>query len=87
MWTGRRRVGLTRQQINCLKAIEAHQTKNGLMPTNAELQAALGLTSRSAVHRLLVQLETRGSIVRTARRARAISIRHTQCPHCGGELP
>jgi repressor LexA len=83
---GVRRTGLTPQQSVCLEAIRAHHKGTGVMPSVSELQTALGISSRSAVHRLLVQLETRGAIKRAARRARAIRIIGTACPHCGGEL-
>ena len=82
----RKPVGLTRQQRNCLEAIKSLQSESGLMPSTAELSEALGLCSKSGVHRLLVQLESRGVITRAARRARGIRLVESLCPHCGGAL-
>jgi len=81
-----RRTGLTPQQNGCLEAIRAHHTVRGAMPSISDLQTALGMASKSAVHRLLVQLESRGAIKRAAGRARAIRLMTSSCPHCGGEL-
>lgn len=81
-----RPTGLTPQQSACLGALRAHHARLGVMPSISELQAALGTPSRSVVHRLLVQLEHRGAIKRLARRARAIRITRSACPHCGGDL-
>jgi repressor LexA len=56
------------------------------MPSISELQDALSNPSKTAVHRLLRQLESRGAIKRVRGRARAIRILDDQCPHCGGLL-
>jgi repressor LexA len=82
-----RHMGLTPQQNACLQAIRFHHGGRGAMPSISDLQMALGMTSKSAVHRLLVQLEDRGAIKRAAGRARAIRLTSVSCPHCGGELP
>lgn len=82
-----RRTGLTPRQNACLQAIKSHFVETGVMPNTPELQAVLGMASRGGVHRLLVQLETRGAIKRTAHRARGIRLTQSICPHCGGELP
>jgi repressor LexA len=81
-----RHMGLTPQQSACLQAIRFHHDGTGTMPSISDLQTALGMTSRSAVHRLLVQLEDRGAIKRAAGRARAMRLTTVSCPHCGGEL-
>ena len=80
------KTGLTPHQRACLNAIRTHHGGTGSMPSISELQTALGISSRSAVHRLLVQLEARGAIKRRAHRARAIRLMADTCPHCGGEL-
>jgi repressor LexA len=85
--TASRRMGLTPQQSACLQAIRSHHGGTGAMPSISDLQTAMGMASRSAVHRLLVQLEVRGAIKRAAGRARAIRLTTVSCPHCGGELP
>jgi repressor LexA len=75
--------GLTPRQRDCLEAIRVHQEDRGAMPSIAELQSQMGIASKSGVHRLLLQLETRGAIKRVAGRARAIRIATSKCPHCG----
>lgn len=81
-----RRIGLTPQQRRCLDAIGAYEKNTGAMPSISELQTSLGVGSRSAVHRLLVQLEARGAIKRKAGKSRAIRLASASCPNCGGEL-
>ncbi|HEY5046729.1 MAG TPA: MarR family transcriptional regulator [Rhizomicrobium sp.] len=78
--------GLTPHQSACLDAIRTHHADKGAMPSLSELRSALGIQSKSAVHRLLRQLESRGAIKRAAGRARAIRIAEVTCPHCGGGL-
>lgn len=82
----RRQIGLTPRQSACLEAINAHQMKTGAMPSLSDLQGALGMASRGAVHRLLLQLEERGAITRLSHRHRAIRIVERHCPHCGGAV-
>jgi SOS-response transcriptional repressor LexA len=82
----RRPMGLTPRQIVCLQAIKEHHGKTGVMPSMSELQAVLGMASRGAVHRLLLQLEERGAIIRVSRRPRAIRVAEQHCPHCGGAV-
>jgi repressor LexA len=79
-------LGLTPRQRLCLDAIRAHHGATRAMPSIAELQTALGKPSKTAVHRLLVQLEKRGAIRRKRGQARAIRVIDNSCPHCGGEL-
>jgi SOS-response transcriptional repressor LexA len=79
-------MGLTPQQRACLDAIEAYNERSGTMPTLEELRVDLGLPGRSAVARLLAQLEDRGAIVRLRHRARAIFVVHQACPHCGADV-
>jgi repressor LexA len=81
-----RRTGLTPRQRCCLDAIKAHERATGAMPSISELQTSLGVRSKTAVHRLLVQLEARGAIKRKAGKSRAIRLASAACPHCGGEL-
>jgi repressor LexA len=81
-----RRFGLTPAQATCLEAIQTHLRQTGTMPSVSELRAALGVASKSGVHQLLRQLESRGAIKRARGRARAIRITTHQCPRCGEEL-
>lgn len=83
----KRTLGLTPNQKACFEAIRSHRAETGLMPTMEELRSELGLSSRSAVHRLLAAMEIRGVIKRTARKRRSIRLVVNDCPHCGGELP
>jgi SOS-response transcriptional repressor LexA len=78
--------GLTPRQNACLNAIRSHRTATGAMPSISDLQGLLGRPSKTAVHRLLCQLECRGAIKRARGRARAIRIIDDLCPHCGGPL-
>ena len=79
-------MGLTKRQRVCLDAIYAHQKRTGTMPSVEELGRALGLSSKSAVARLLLRLEHRGAIKRVHGAARAITIRKQTCPHCGKDV-
>ncbi len=66
--------GLTPHQ-RALKHFIAHHTReHGVAPTFDLMKEALGLKSKSGVHRLLDALEERGHIVRMRYRARAITI-------------
>jgi repressor LexA len=54
-------MGLTPRESECLRAIK-RLTIDGVPPTYAELGEALGLASKSNVHRLLHALARRGAI-------------------------
>lgn len=64
--------GLTKQQRSLLHFIQQYHTARGIMPTFDLMKDALGLASKSGVHRLLTALETRGHIERLPYRARAM---------------
>lgn len=66
--------GLTPQQQILLNYIAWHIATHGIAPSYAEMCAATGHTSKSAVHRLLGALEERGYIERLENRNRAIRI-------------
>jgi SOS-response transcriptional repressor LexA len=81
-------VGLTPKQRACLDAIEAHFAQTRTMPSIENLRIMLGSGSKTAVLRLLRQLEDRGRIARIPRRVRAIRLLESaSCPHCGGRSP
>lgn len=63
---------MTKKQRECLNLIRAHWTRWQYGPTTEELRRAMGLASKSGVHRLLVELERNGWIERTPYAARAI---------------
>jgi SOS-response transcriptional repressor LexA len=53
------------------------------MPSLEELRLALGVTSKSGVQRLLLQLEARGALTRAPRRTRAMQLTGAAvCPRC-----
>lgn len=73
----RRVVGLTRRQHDLLEFIRSYSARRHYPPSFDEMCAALGLRSKSGVHRLVTALEERGAIARLANRARAIEITPT----------
>ena len=65
---------LTRKQKDLLDYLTAHAEKSEVSPSFDEMRDALGLASKSGIHRLVSGLEERGYIRRLANRARAIEI-------------
>ncbi len=65
---------LTRKQSELLEFLVSHAAENNVPPSFDEMRDALGLASKSGVHRLVSGLEERGHIRRLANRARAIEI-------------
>jgi repressor LexA len=65
---------LTRKQLELLKYIDSHLRKRGVSPSFDEMKDALGLKSKSGIHRLITGLEERGFIRRLPHRARALEI-------------
>lgn len=65
---------LTRKQANLLRYISDQITKDGVSPSFDEMKDALGLKSKSGVHRLIMALEERGFVRRLPHRARALEI-------------
>jgi SOS-response transcriptional repressor LexA len=53
-------MGLTPRQADCARAIEDLTARLGYTPSLDELRQALGLKSRSNVHRLVAKLRERG---------------------------
>lgn len=83
--------GLTRQQAACKAFVGAYLAANeGVSPTYVEIGVALGLKSRSSVHRLVMALIARGHLERGGNtgfaRARALRVVQRACPHCGSDL-
>lgn len=69
--------GLTRKQGELLTFLDA-QERRGITPSFEEMQAHLGLQSKSGVHRLITALDERGRIRRIPHRARAIEVVRSQ---------
>ena len=65
---------LTRKQNELLDFLVAHAEEHDVPPSFDEMRDALGLASKSGIHRLVSGLEERGYIKRLANRARAIEI-------------
>ena len=65
---------LTRKQHELLLFIYRHLSKNGVSPSFDEMKDALGLRSKSGIHRLISGLEERKFIRRLPHRARAIEV-------------
>ena len=69
-----RKLGLTRMQRECLLFITEYAKEKGFPPSFEEMKEGLGLKSKSGVHRLIVALEERGHIIRSANRARSVEL-------------
>jgi repressor LexA len=65
---------LTRKQYELLVFIHKHLNEHGISPSFDEMKAALGLKSKSGIHRLITGLEERGFIHRLPHRARALEV-------------
>ena len=55
---------LTRKQHELLTFIDRHLTTTGFSPSFEEMKQALGLKSKSGIHRLISALEERGFLQR-----------------------
>ncbi|MBT3557946.1 MAG: transcriptional repressor LexA [Rhodospirillales bacterium] len=65
---------LTKKQYELLKFIERRLSESSVSPSFDEMKEALGLKSKSGIHRLISGLEERGFIRRLPHRARALEI-------------
>src|SRR5690348_15080644 len=65
---------LTRKQYELLVFINRRLSDGGVSPSFEEMKEALGLKSKSGVHRLITGLEERGFIRRLPHRARALDV-------------
>ena len=65
---------LTQKQSKLLAFLTSHMNTHDVPPSFDEMRNALGLASKSGIHRLVSGLEERGYIRRLANRARAIEI-------------
>ncbi len=65
---------LTKKQYELLKYIEAKLSESSVSPSFDEMREALGLKSKSGIHRLISGLEERGFIRRLPHKARALEI-------------
>ena len=65
---------LTKRQYQLLMLIEKCLKENGVPPSFEEMKEAIGLKSKSGIHRLISGLEERGFIRRLPNKARALEI-------------
>lgn len=65
---------LTKKQHQLLMFIDERLTASGIAPSFEEMKSALGLHSKSGIHRLVKALEERGFLRRLPHRARALEI-------------
>lgn len=65
---------LTRKQHQLLTYIDNHLKTEGVPPSYDEMKDALGLKSKSGIHRLITGLEERGFIRRLPHKARALEV-------------
>src|SRR5690349_8292819 len=65
---------LTKKQFELLKFINQRLSDSGISPSFEEMKEALGLKSKSGIHRLISGLEERGFIRRLPHRARALEV-------------
>src|SRR6266481_3130081 len=65
---------LTKKQYELLMFINRRLAHDGVSPSFEEMKEALGLRSKSGIHRLITGLEERGFIRRLAHRARALEV-------------
>lgn len=65
---------LTKKQYQLLRFIDLRLRENGISPSFDEMKEALGLQSKSGIHRLIIGLEERGFIRRLPHRARALEV-------------
>jgi repressor LexA len=65
---------LTKKQYELLVFIDHRLKESGVSPSFDEMKDALGLASKSGIHRLITGLEERGFIRRLPHRARALEI-------------
>ncbi|MBO4521373.1 MAG: transcriptional repressor LexA [Alphaproteobacteria bacterium] len=65
---------LTKRQYQLLMLIEKKLREDGVSPSFEEMKEAIGLKSKSGIHRLISGLEERGFIRRLPNKARALEI-------------
>src|ERR1700722_20570184 len=65
---------LTKKQFELLIFVNRRLKESGVSPSFEEMKDALGLKSKSGIHRLISGLEERGFIRRLPHRARALEV-------------
>lgn len=67
--------GLTKRQRDLLTYIRSYVGQHGFSPSFEEMKEALGLASKSGVHRLVSALVERGYVKSMYARARSVELR------------
>ena len=65
---------LTAKQLKLLEYLKQSLKENSVSPSFEEMKLALGLKSKSGIHRLVSALEERGFVKRLAHKARALEV-------------
>jgi repressor LexA len=78
---------LTKKQYELLMFINRRLAQDGVSPSFEEMKDALGLKSKSGIHRLISGLEERGFIRRLPHRARALEVMKRPEEMSIGEAP
>ncbi len=76
---------LTKKQQQLLSFIDKRVSDTGVSPSFEEMKDALGLKSKSGIHRLITALEERGFIRRLPHRARALEVLRSPTAEVGKE--
>lgn len=63
---------LTKRMLELYRHIEDYKARNGVVPSYDEMANMMGISSKSAIHRLITAMEQRGAIRRMPNLARAI---------------
>lgn len=81
-------LGLTAVEQKALAKIKEHRAASGLSPSFAELAVLLGCNSKGNVARVIVQLESKGYVIREPGRPRSLMPVEEphRCPNCGYDL-
>ena len=75
---------LTKKQYQLLTHIDKRLNETGISPSYDEMKDALGLKSKSGIHRLITALEERGFIRRLPHKARALEVLKLPENHTAG---
>jgi repressor LexA len=78
---------LTKKQYELLLFINNRLNEQGVSPSFDEMKEALGLRSKSGIHRLITGLEERGFIRRLPHRARALEVSRLPDNQAGMAVP
>ena len=78
--------GMTKKQHELVTFIDPFVAEHGYSPSFEEMKNAIGLASKSGVHRLLNGLEDRGVITRMANRSRSIALNLHHVDNMGAGL-